>query len=112
MKTVLLLLCTMLILTQSASFAQLPGDSKDDIPGRETEVSRRKTAVTLNYCRAALHRIRKAGSKKVLFEEQQRILNNIDLNQIDDPEVISLYRSTTSMGGITTGPVRRWFSSA
>ena len=93
MKTVLLFLCTMLILTQSASFAQLPGDSKDDIPGRETEVSRRKTAVTLNYCRAALHRIRKAGSKKVLFEEQQRILNNIDLNQIDDPEVISLYRS-------------------
>ena len=49
--------------------------------------------MTLNYCRAALHRIRRAPSKKVLLEEQQRILNNLDLNQIDDPEVISLYRS-------------------
>ena len=58
-----------------------------------TEVSRRNTAVTLNYCRAALHRIRRAPSKKVLLEEQQRILNNLDLNQIDDPEVITLYRS-------------------
>jgi hypothetical protein len=27
------------------------------------------------------------------LEEQQRILNNLDLNRIDDPEVISLYRS-------------------
>jgi hypothetical protein len=58
-----------------------------------TEVSRRNTAVTLNYCRAALHRIRRAPSKNVLVEEQQRILNNLDLNQIDDPEVITLYRS-------------------
>jgi hypothetical protein len=58
-----------------------------------TEVSRRNTAVTLNYCRAALHRIRRAPSKKILLEEQQRILNNLDLNQIDDPEVITLYRS-------------------
>ncbi len=57
------------------------------------EVSRRNTAVTLNYCRAALHRIRRAPSKNVLVEEQQRILNNLDLNQIDDPEVIVLYRS-------------------
>lgn len=58
-----------------------------------TETSRRNTAVTLNYCRAALHRIRRAPSKSVLLEEQQRILNNLDLNQIDDPEVITLYRS-------------------
>ena len=58
-----------------------------------SETSRRNTAVTLNYCRAALHRIRRAPSKQVLLEEQQRILNNLDLNQIDDPEVISLYRS-------------------
>lgn len=58
-----------------------------------TEVSRRNTAVTLNYCRAALHRIRRAPSKSVLVEEQQRILNNLDLNQIADPEVIALYRS-------------------
>ncbi len=49
--------------------------------------------MTLNYCRAALHRIRRAPSKKVLLEEQQRILNNLDLNQIQDPEVITLYRA-------------------
>ncbi len=55
--------------------------------------SRRKMAVTLNYCRAALHRIRRAPSKSILLEEQQRILNNLDLNQIEDPEVITLYRS-------------------
>lgn len=55
--------------------------------------SRRRTAVTLNYCRAALHRIRRAPGKSVMLEEQQRILNNLDLNQIDDPEVITLYRS-------------------
>ncbi len=58
-----------------------------------TEVNRRRTAVTLNYCRAALHRIRKSPSKSVMLEEQQRILNNLDLNQIDDAEVITLYRS-------------------
>lgn len=72
-------------------------DAQELDPASETvpasEVSRRKTAVTLNYCRAALHRIRRAPSKQVLLEEQQRILNNLDLNQIDDPEVISLYRS-------------------
>lgn len=59
----------------------------------ELDLNRRKTAVTLNYCRAALHRIRRAPSKQVVMEEQQRILNNLNLNQIDDPEVITLYRS-------------------
>ena len=68
-----------------------------------TEVSRRNTAVTLNYCRAALHRIRRAPSKKVLLEEQQRILNNLDLNQIDDPEVITLYRSILDEIGQVVG---------
>lgn len=67
--------------------------SKEDAVSEPTEVARRKMAVTLNYCRAALHRIRRAPSKSVMLEEQQRILNNLDLNQIDDPDVISLYRS-------------------
>jgi hypothetical protein len=57
------------------------------------EVTRRRTAVTLNYCRAALHRIRSARSKAVIVQEQQRILSNLDLNQIEDPEVIALYKS-------------------
>ena len=67
-----------------------PTASDSEAPGERT---RRNTAVTLNYCRAALHRIRRAPSKQILLEEQQRILNNLDLNQIDDPEVITLYRS-------------------
>ena len=57
------------------------------------ESVRRQTAVALNYCRAALHRIRRYPEKRILVEEQQRILNNLDLNQIEDPEVISLYKS-------------------
>lgn len=56
-----------------------------------TEQQRRRTAVTLNYCRAALSRIRRYPSKRVLIEEQERILNNLDLNSIEDEEVINLY---------------------
>jgi hypothetical protein len=62
-------------------------------PSEPSEQNRRNIAVTLNYCRAALHRIRRAPSKSVMLEEQQRILNNLDLNQIEDPDIISLYRS-------------------
>ena len=57
------------------------------------ESVRRTTAVALNYCRAALHRIRRQADKSVFLEEQTRILNNLDLNRIEDPEVISLYKS-------------------
>ena len=69
--------------------------ASDAAPEADTasETIRRQTAVTLNYCRAALHRIRRAPAKSVVIEEQQRILNNLDLNQIEDPEVISLYRA-------------------
>ena len=54
---------------------------------------RRTTAVALNYCRAALHRIRRSPTKNVFHQEQTQILNNLNLNQIDDPEVITLYKS-------------------
>ncbi len=91
MKAYLLLLG--LLLGAPHCYGQSPAKFTDLPAGAPTEASRRKTAVTLNYCRAALHRIRRAGSREVLLEEQQRILNNLDLNQIDDPEVISLYRS-------------------
>ena len=57
------------------------------------EKVRKTTAVALNYCRAALHRIRRSPQKPVFYEEQTRILNNLDLNQIEDPEVIALYKS-------------------
>ena len=57
----------------------------------DEEIARRQTAVALNYCRAALHRIRRKPDKCVFLEEQQRILNNLNLSKIADPEVISLW---------------------
>ncbi|MEX2287891.1 MAG: hypothetical protein WD648_12430 [Planctomycetaceae bacterium] len=53
----------------------------------------RSTAVALNYCRAAFHRIREYPSKRVLLEEQDNVLNNLNLNQIADEEVVRLYSS-------------------
>ena len=53
----------------------------------------RETAVALNYCRAAFHRIRKQPTRDVLAEEQDKILNNINLDGIADREVIQLYSS-------------------
>jgi hypothetical protein len=60
-------------------------DCKDD------EGVRRSTAVTLNYCRASFYRIQKTPTLRVLVEEQEKILNNVDLNGIADQEVIKLY---------------------
>jgi hypothetical protein len=60
-------------------------DCKDD------EGIRRSTAVTLNYCRASFYRIQKMPTLRVLIEEQEKILNNVDLNGIADQEVIKLY---------------------
>lgn len=51
----------------------------------------RDTAVALNYCRTSFHRIRRYPSKRVLLEEQQKILNNLNLNGIADEEVVKLY---------------------
>ncbi len=64
-----------------------------DEPVVTEEIGRRQTAVALNYCRAALHRIRRNPHKRVFLEEQQRILNNLNLSKIADPEVIALYRA-------------------
>ncbi len=51
------------------------------------------TAVALNYCRASFHRIRKNPNAEVLQEEQEKILNNLNLAQLDDPEIVALYSS-------------------
>jgi tetratricopeptide (TPR) repeat protein len=51
----------------------------------------RATAVALNYCRASFHRIRRYESQRVLLEEQQKILDNLNLSGINDEEVIRLY---------------------
>ena len=55
------------------------------------DASARQTAVALNYCRASLHRIRTTPSPQVLAEERDRVLDNLSLDAIADPEVIGLY---------------------
>lgn len=52
-----------------------------------------QTAVALNYCRASFHRIRRCPTRVVLAQEQEKILNNINLDGIADREVIQLYTS-------------------
>ncbi|WP_166822693.1 tetratricopeptide repeat protein [Thalassoroseus pseudoceratinae] len=59
----------------------------------------RKTAVALNYCRASFHRLQRTPSKRVLLEEQEKVLNNLNLNGIADAEVIRLY--TAVLGEIS-----------
>lgn len=65
-------------------------ETDDDKAERERR-QKVKLAVALNYCRASFHRINKFQTQKVLKEEKQRILNNLDLSSIDDVEVIKLY---------------------
>lgn len=66
--------------------------SAQDI-AREPDPTAGKTAIALNYCRAAFYRIKKTGSKEVMFEEREKILNNLNLNGIGDEKVIKLYSS-------------------
>lgn len=58
-----------------------------------TDSQRRSAAVALNYSRAALHRIRRNPSVRVMMEEQEKILNHLDLDGIADEEVLKLYSS-------------------
>ncbi|MEZ6067687.1 MAG: hypothetical protein R3B90_18695 [Planctomycetaceae bacterium] len=62
-------------------------------PSDSEESAVRATAISLNYCRASFHRIRKYPTMTVLMEEQEKILNNLNLQGIEDPEVIQLYTS-------------------
>ena len=72
----------------STGFASAPAKPADPILNAQ---QRRQTAVALNYCRASLHRIRSCPSKRVLLEERDRILNNLNLNSVADAEVVRLY---------------------
>lgn len=51
------------------------------------------TAVALNYCRASFHRIRKYPTEEVMAEEEQKILNNLNITQLEDKELLTLYTS-------------------
>lgn len=55
------------------------------------DAGRKTAAVALNYSRAAFHRIRRNPSVRVLWEEQEKILNHLNLNAIGDEEVVKLY---------------------
>ncbi|MCP4782222.1 MAG: hypothetical protein GY878_01560 [Fuerstiella sp.] len=83
----------LVILTTIASPPVLAAAAEKEATAADPEEVRKITAVALNYCRASLHRIRRTPEKHIFHEEQQRILNNLDLNRIEDPEVITLYKS-------------------
>lgn len=82
-----------LLLAGSVLVSALPQPSSAGEPAvAETfPVAAQGAAVALNYSRAAFHRIRKYPSKRVLLEEREQILNNLDLNGIADEETIRLY---------------------
>ena len=63
----------------------------DSSPDRTAADEATAAAVTINYCRASLHRIRLSPTAGVLGEERRHILNNLNLNGISDEEVIRLY---------------------
>ncbi|QDU35782.1 hypothetical protein Mal4_00640 [Maioricimonas rarisocia] len=70
------------------------GAHAEDAPADKAPTEKaRATAVALNYCRAAFHRIRKDPSDEVLAEEQEKILSNLKLDSISDPDIIKLYSS-------------------
>lgn len=64
--------------------------SREDVLAGE-DAERRAAAVTLNYSRAAFHRIRRNPSLRVLWEEQEKILNHLNLNGIAEADVLKLY---------------------
>ena len=66
--------------------AAVPAD-----PAAVDHDARRAAAVTLNYCRASLFRIRTSPTDRVLGEERQNILSNLNLAAIADEEVLRLY---------------------
>ena len=70
------------------------GDATSDVPSPEEEESVRKAAVALNYCRSAFFRIEKNPSAEVLAQEREKILNNLDLTNIEDEAIVKLYTAT------------------
>jgi hypothetical protein len=97
LSTIILLLtplCQTCIAAETAA-ATAPATSADaaaqPTAAAAPTVDALQTAVALNYCRASFHRIRRYPTRDVLAEEQEKILNNINLDGIADREVIQLY---------------------
>ncbi|QDT48542.1 hypothetical protein Pan258_25840 [Symmachiella dynata] len=84
-------------------------EEASNVPRSPNSDSRdRAAAVALNYCRAAFFRIKRNGTKPVLVEEQENILNNLNLNGIADQEVVTLYTKVLEeIGGETIAEKER-----
>ena len=95
-------LVSLALLTAVAAGSSLRAETPDAAPPEaKLEASvpdplAQPTAIVLNYCRASFHRIQKTPSKRVLLEEQEKILNNLNLNPIADAEIIRLYTAVLS----------------
>ncbi|QDT38172.1 hypothetical protein [Stratiformator vulcanicus] len=85
---------TLLVSWGACAIADEPASALSSSVAGETAIQEAKrTAVAMNYCRSSFYRIRKYPTPQVLAEEEQRILNNLNLNGIGDEEVIKLYSS-------------------
>ena len=88
------LLAAALLASAVPAFADEPADAhakpQAEVAAVE-EQARRAAAVTLNYCRASLFRIRCCPTDAVLNEERRNILSNLNLAAIEDEEVLRLY---------------------
>ena len=90
LKTILCYWCGLLLLAAPLVTGRI-GLAEEIVSAPPTSDETRATAITLNYCRASFHRIRKTPTDAVLGEERDKILNNLSLTQLNDPEVIQLY---------------------
>ncbi len=95
LSPVTLLVCALaaisLVVPPNLTSAEKPPAETPAQKQAKIERDRIATAVALNYCKAAFHRIRKNPSKQVMHQEQTEILNNLNLSGIADREVIQLY---------------------
>jgi hypothetical protein len=89
-QSLLLAAIAAVILAGAVGSARAAND-KEKEKDKDDEKVRRSTAVTLNYCRASFYRIQRSPTYRVLIEEQEKILNNLDLNGIVDQDVVKLY---------------------
>lgn len=84
--------CRLVLALCALALTAVSAASADDAAAEQAkERERYRTAVALNYCRAAFHHIRKTPTKAMLVQQQRQILNNLNLDGIDDPEIIRLY---------------------
>jgi hypothetical protein len=70
------------VIPMPSQYADPARDAAMEPSAAANDESVRATAINLNYCRASFHRIRKYPNRQVLAEEQEKILNNLNLQGI------------------------------